>query len=271
MLRLAGPVVAAELGWMAMGVVDTIVVGRLGAEAIGAVSLGNSLYFAVAIFGMGLLLGLDALVSQAYGAGDLHECHDWLVQGLYLGAALCVPATLLVAAMVPLSGRMGLNPDVLGGAQEYLKAVAWGTPALFVYAAFRRYLQGMGLVKPIMAALLSANLINALADWMLVYGRLGAPALGVAGSGWATTISRCYMAGFLVAFALWNDARTGSGLIRTRLAPRAAAIRRLFAIGLPAATHVLLEVGVFGLATLLAGGSTPRRWRRTTSCWRWPA
>ncbi|WP_165251507.1 MATE family efflux transporter [Paludisphaera soli] len=253
MLRLAGPVVAAELGWMAMGVVDTIVVGRLGAEAIGAVSLGNALYFAVAIFGMGLLLGLDALVSQAYGAGDLHECHDWLVQGLYLAAIVCPPAMLVMWAVDPLSDHLGLNPEVLAGAKPYLRAVIWGTPPLFLYAAFRRYLQGMGLVKPVMAALLSANLVNGLMNWVLIYGKLGAPAMGVAGSGWATTLARIYMAGFLVAYALWNDARSGSGLIRTSLAPRLATIRRLVGIGLPAATHILLEVGVFALATTLAG------------------
>lgn len=253
MLRLAGPVVSAELGWMAMGIVDTIVVGRLGAEAIGAVSLGNALYFVVAIFGMGLLLGLDALVSQAYGAGDLHECHDWLIQGLYLSAIVCPLAVLVLWLVGPLSDRMGFDPVVLGPAKLYLSSVIWGTPALFVYAAFRRYLQGMGLVKPVMAALLSANVVNALMDWMFVYGKLGVPAMGVEGAGWATTISRCYMAGFLVVYAIWNDVRNGSGLIRTKLAPRLSAIGRLFTFGLPAATHLLLEVGVFGLATMLAG------------------
>ncbi len=253
MLRLAGPVVSAELGWMAMGIVDTIFVGRLGAEAIGAVSLGNALYFAVAIFGMGLLLGLDALVSQAYGAGDLHECHDWLVQGLYLGLVVCPASMALLWWVDSVSDRMGFNPEVLAQARPFLRASMWGTPALFTYAAFRRYLQGMGLVKPVMAALISANLVNALMDWILIYGHLGAPEMGVAGSGWATMISRCYMASFLVVYAIGRDLRTGRGLIRTSLAPRLAAIRRLFSIGLPAATHILLEVGVFALATMLAG------------------
>lgn len=253
MLRLAGPVVSAELGWMAMGIVDTIFVGRLGAEAIGAVSLGNALYFAVAIFGMGLLLGLDALVSQAFGAGDRHECHDWLIQGLYLAAIACPASMLLLWAADPLSERLGLNAPVLEQARPFLRAVTWGTPALFVYATFRRYLQGMGMVKPVMAALISANVVNALMDWVFVYGKFGAPAMGVAGSGWATTISRCYMAGFLAIFTLVNDARTGRGLIRTSLAPKLEAIRRLFAIGLPAAMHILMEVGVFAMATTLAG------------------
>ncbi len=253
MLRLAGPVVAAEIGWMAMGIVDTIFVGRLGAEAIGAVSLGNALYFAGAIFAMGLLLGLDALVSQAYGAGDRERCHRWLIQGLYLSVVVCPVAMAVMWAVDPLSDHLGLNPVVLKQAKPYLRAVVWGTPALLVYAAFRRYLQGMGLVKPIMAALLSANVVNALMDWMLVYGKLGAPAMGVAGAAWATTVSRCYMAGFLVVFALVHDARTGRGLVRSSLKPDLAAIGRLFAIGLPAATHILLEVGVFATATTLAG------------------
>ena len=78
MLRLAMPVVLAELGWMSMGIVDTIMVAPLGPAAIGAAGIGNALHIAFAIFGMGLLLGLDTLVSQAYGAGDHRDCHRWL-------------------------------------------------------------------------------------------------------------------------------------------------------------------------------------------------
>ena len=88
MLRLAGPVVLAELGWMAMGIVDTIVVGPLGAEATGAVGLGSNLYIAVAIFGIGLLLGLDTLVSQEHGAGREDDARRSLAQGVYLAAAM---------------------------------------------------------------------------------------------------------------------------------------------------------------------------------------
>ena len=85
MLRLAGPLVLAELGWMSMAIVDTIMVGRLpaSAEAIGAVSLGSILFFTVGIFGGGLLLGLDTLVSQAFGAGDVEDCHRSLLDSTY--------------------------------------------------------------------------------------------------------------------------------------------------------------------------------------------
>jgi MATE family multidrug resistance protein len=116
MLTLAGPVVLAELGWMAMGIVDTIFVGRLGAGAIGAVSLGSALYFAVAIFGMGLLLGLDTLVSQAFGAGRRDECHRWLVQGLYLCLILSPLVMLSLSGGAPWLGRLGVHPVVLAQA-----------------------------------------------------------------------------------------------------------------------------------------------------------
>ena len=252
MLRLAGPVVLAELGWMAMGVVDTVFVGRLGALAIGAVSLGNAFFFAVAIFGMGLLLGLDTLVSQAFGAGRREECHRWLVQGLYLCLMLGPLVMLLLFASDSALGRLGVHPDVLGQASAFLKALGWGTMPLFVYAAFRRYLQGMGLVKPVMFALISANLINAVGDWILIYGHLGSPALGVAGSGWATTIARIYMALVVVVYAIYHDLRYQTGLCRVSLRPHLAQIVRLVSIGFPAAVHVTLEVGVFAAATTLA-------------------
>src|SRR5208337_5037716 len=143
-LPLTGPVILAELGWMAMGIVDTLFVGRLGAEAIGAVSLRSALYFSIAIFGIGLLLGLDTLVSQAYGAGRRDECHGWLVQALYLCLALSPPVMLLLSGGIPWLGRLGVHPAVMAQAVPFLRALTWGTFPLFLYAAFRRYLQGIG-------------------------------------------------------------------------------------------------------------------------------
>src|SRR6059058_2440540 len=89
MFELALPIVLAELGWMAMGVVDLMVVGRLpqSAQAIGAVSIGSVVFYTVGVFGMGLLLGLDTLVSQAFGAGDIEDCHHSLLHGIYLSLA----------------------------------------------------------------------------------------------------------------------------------------------------------------------------------------
>ena len=148
-----------------------------------------------------------------------------------------------------------MNPTVLRLTLPYLSALTWGMLPLLIYAALRRYLQAVGRVGPVMFALVSANLVNALGNWALVYGRLGVPAMGVTGSGWATTISRCYMALVLVVAVIVHDRRHGvdGGGDWSRWRPDPARLRRLLALGLPAAVHVTLEVGVFSAATALAG------------------
>jgi MATE family multidrug resistance protein len=150
-----------------------------------------------------------------------------------------------------------VRPTVLRLAVPYLRATAWSLPALLVYTALRRYLQAMGVVAPIVFALLSANAVNAAANWALVYGYLGAPALGVVGSGWATTVARGYMALVLAAAVVAHDRRQRTGLWRAPLRPDPALLGRLLGLGLPAALQVTLEVGVFAAATTLAGRLHP--------------
>ncbi len=255
MLRLAGPVVVAELGWMAMGIVDTIVVGPLGAEATGAVGLGSNLFIAVAVFGGGLLLGLDAMVAREHGAGRDDEARRSLAQGVYLAAAISPGLMGIVRMLVPRLPAWGILPDVLRLTVPYLEALTWGMLPLMMFGAFRRYMQGVGVVKPVTFALVTANLVNAGACWALVYGRWGLPMLGVEGSGWATCLARVYLAAALVgAYARYAPRPAGrrhpfAGWPR----PEWARLRRLVGLGFPAAMQITLEVGVFALATTLAG------------------
>jgi len=257
MLRLAGPVVLAELGWMSMGVVDTIMVAPLGPAAIGATGIGNALHIALAIFGMGLLLGLDTLVSQAFGAGRIAECHRWLVHAIVLGCAVSIPLTALCAILLLTVPFLGFHPLVMPLLQGYFAIVLWSTLPLLMYAALRRYLQGMHAVAPIAFALVSANLLNAVANWALIYGHLGLPALGVPGSAGATVVSRVYLVVVLALAVALIDRGRRSGL---RHAPRRiewARLSRLVRLGFPAAVQVTLEVGVFAVATVLAGRLDP--------------
>ena len=238
-----------------MGVVDTMMVGPLGAPAIAATGLGSGVFTAVVIFGMGLMLGLDALVSRAYGAGDIDECRTWLHHGVFL-AAVTAPVVIGVTWLVYLSLRWwGLHPQIHTLVAQYLPIVAIGAIPLLLYAAFRRYLQGMHIVRPIMFALISANLVNAGGNWLLIYGNLGFPALGVAGSAWATTAARVYMAAFLYLAIRREHGRRPSGHPSHRL--DLASIQRLVALGFPAAAQITLEVGVFAAVTALAGKLDP--------------
>ena len=224
MLTLAWPVVMAELGWMAMGIVDTLMVAPLGAAAIGAVGLGHSVFFVPAIFGIGLLLGLDTLVSQAYGAGRLEDCRRWLVQGTLMALLLSPPLAALIWLITPQLPVIGIHPDVFERMAPYTNMVTWSMPALLVYTALRRYLQAVGVVRPVMIALVSANLVNIAANWLLIQGRLGFPALGVVGAAWATFFSRTYMVAIL-AWAVWSrDSRSPAGLIGPRASDRSGTV-----------------------------------------------
>src|SRR5229473_5779619 len=202
MAGLAGPLVLAELGWMSMAVVDTVMVGRLpeSALAIGAVSLGGVLFHAVAFWGGGLLIGLDTLVSQSFGAGKIEDCHRSLLNSIYLGLAL---TPLLMAPFWVVEGPLrafGVDPRILALAVPYMKAMAWGLLPLLLYFAVRRTLQAMNLVRPVAFALVTANVVNAFGNWVLVYGKFGAPQMGPVGSGWSTAIARVYMAAVLIGF-----------------------------------------------------------------------
>jgi MATE family multidrug resistance protein len=257
LMKLAGPVILAEVGWMSMGLVDTIMVGPLGPAAIAATGMGSGVFTAIVIFGMGLMLGLDAFVSQAHGAGDERECLLWLHQGVWL--ACCVAPIVMALTWIVYStlDRWGLHGETRRLVGPYMRAIALSALPLLLYAAFRRYLQGMHLVRPIMIALVTANAINATANWLLIYGNLGMPALGVEGSAWATNSARVYMAAFLYGAIRLEHRRRGHRHPKIALGFDAARIRRLITLGFPAASQVALEVGVFALATALAGRLDP--------------
>ena len=177
MVALAVPVVLSELGWMLMGVVDTIMVGRLGPAAIGAVAVGNAVCYTPSLFGMGLMLGLDTLVAQAYGRKDHDECHRWLAQGVYLASIAAVPIMAGIALTSFFFGHFGIAAEVATPASGYMSVLLWGTLPLLIYGASRRYLQGVGQVRVITVTYVAANLVNWFLNWVLIYGKLGMPAL----------------------------------------------------------------------------------------------
>jgi len=251
--RLALPVAIAELGWMAMTTVDTIMVGPLGPAAIGALGVSNSAFYSIAIFGMGLLLGLDTMVSQSHGAGDKADTHHSLAQAVYLAVAISIPLTIIFLFLPAIFRAFGINPQVSDLAELFVRTLTWSTLPLLLYGAFRRYLQGIGHVRPVMFVLVSANVVNWGANWLLIQGRWGFPALGVTGSALSTCLARVYMAGALLFF-IWYFERDLGRFVRP---PDPARLLKLLKLGLPAATQILLEIGAFGAAAMLAGRLLP--------------
>src|SRR5580698_11374429 len=219
MLTLALPLILAELGWMSMGIVDTMMVGHMANPAlnIAAAALGQVLYNTLGFGIAGVLLSLDTFLSQSHGAGKFDEANRWLLHGLILAAGLALTLILIIVCAPAVMLRLPIDHAVLNGSVSFLRALNWGTPALFLYFTLRRYLQAFNHVRPIALALVTANLFNICGNWLLIYGHswgpIHIPAFGVTGSGLATSISRCYLALFMIVSLLRIERRHHYGLL----------------------------------------------------------
>src|SRR5258705_11813068 len=252
-LRLALPLVLAEIGWMTMGIVDTVMVGHLpdSANAIGAVSISSSIFNVVAFFGGGLLIGLDTLVAQAFGAGQREDCHRSLINGVYLSIALAPLLSAPIFLMPRFLHALQVDTSVLSETLPYTYALTIGLFPLLLYFAVRRCLQAMNMVRPVAFALVTANIVNAVFNWLLIYGKWGFRAMGTVGSGWSTAIARVYMAAVLIGYLFWYDRKHRTELLKTPVDIDLSRIKQLIALGMPAALQFTLESGVFGAVTAL--------------------
>ena len=257
MIALAWPVVAAEIGWVLMGIVDTVIVGPLGPAAIGAVGTGSAIFIAVMVLGIGMLFSLDTFVSQNHGAGRIDECHRWLFSGLWLALLMTVVLVALGLLVGRGLSRVGIHPEVLAILQPYLAALLWSVPPLLGFTVLRRYLQAMHVTQPTMAAVILANVVNVIANIWFVYGGFGVTAMGTIGSAYATLAARVCMVAVLALVVFAREHRRPSGLHDVPVGPDLWRIWQLVRLGAPAAAQLVLEVGVFATAAALAGRISP--------------
>lgn len=257
LLRLALPLIAGELGWNAMSVVDTVMVGRLPHSAVAMAAAGIAqVLFNVCVWGAGgILLGLDTLISQAFGAREHDEANRWLMHGMLLAVLLSAALLALFLGGPVFLRALPIDPAVRAVAIPAMNGLDWGILPLLVYFTLRRYLQAAHQTRPIMYALVSANLVNIAGDWLLIFGHrwgaLGIPAFGVEGSSWATSFSRVYLMLFVAAAVWLADREHGYGLTKTSLRIEAGLLRRIFRLGAPAGLAIVAEIGIFALVTTI--------------------
>jgi len=253
LLRLAVPIVLGEVGWMSMNFVDIAMIGRVGPTPLAAVSLGSAVFVVFAIVCEGMLLGTDSLISQEFGAGRVAECF----RTLWAGAQLSLPLGLICALMVAASGwllpSLGIAPEIVRQTKPFLIAMACGLPALMGFVAMRVFLQGTHRVKVVAFAMVSANIVNFVGNYALIYGHFGLPALGATGSGISTTLSRFYMVCVLLSYLAWRSRHENWQLLSYAGKLYFDRIARIVRLGAPAAAQIALEVGVFSASTLAAG------------------
>jgi MATE family multidrug resistance protein len=251
MARLAAPIVLINVGLQSMGAVDMLMVGRLGGAAIAAVALGNFYFFNVSIFGIGLLMSLDPVVAQAVGAG----AHDDVARGIQRGLVMSVIiASVVFAALMPaewILRTLGQPTDVVGPTGQYVRFRALGVLPFFLFNAGRQALQALGSVRSVVAAVVLANFVNAAANWVLIDGRLGAPALGVRGSGLATATAMWSMTVLLWVFS--RDALAPHIRPWRRESLAWSPMQRTLRIGIPIGTQFFFESFAFGLTALFMG------------------
>ncbi len=254
MSALAVPVVFVQVGLMAMGVVDTMVVGRLSAAALAGVAIGSLYNWSIGTFGMGILAAVDPLVSQAVGAKDESAVARALQRGFVIACGLGVLAIAVSLPAEPVLRLLGQPAGIVAVAAPYVRVQSPSMIALFLTVVMRFTLQSLGRMRPIVITIVIANLANALLAWMLVFGELGMPRLGTIGSGIATSIARVLMAVMLLVLG-WSE-------LAPRLRARVAALEtrpilRMIGLGLPIGGQFMLEFGVFATVALLMGHMGP--------------
>jgi MATE family multidrug resistance protein len=251
MVRLAVPIVVVQVGLMLMGTVDTIMVGHVSGDALASVALGN-LYFWFAVhFGMGALLALDPVIAQAVGAKDEGAVARGMQRGILLAALVAIPTSLVLLPGPWLLAALQQPPDIIPTAARYAWACIPGIFPFFAFVVLRQSLQAMGRLAPIVATIVAANLLNVLLNWILIFGKLGAPVMGAVGAGIASSISRWFMAVMVIV--------VGWPLVRDHLRPvrrdafRVVPLFRMAAIGVPIGLQYSLEGGAFMIVALFMG------------------
>lgn len=251
--RLAGPLVGGQIAMMGLNFIDTVMAGRLSAEALAAVAVGSSVWASISIFLMGTLMALPPAVARHDGAGQRKRLTPLVVQSLWLSLLLSALGIVAALNLRPLLEVIGVEarivPDILG----YLRALAWGVPGMCGYMVLRFTCEGLGFSRPTLYFGLLALPVNALANYALMYGRLGLPELGAVGCGHATAVvwwvQFFALAVYFRAHPLTRDLRIFERLER----PRARAIGAIAAIGAPIGAALFVEGSLFTIAALFIG------------------
>lgn len=252
-LSLAAPVVITQVASMMLGVVDTLMVGHVSVEVLAAASLGHVWTFGTLIFAMGVVFGIDPIVTQAHGARDEEQLGLTLQRGLVVALLASLPVALAWLLTDPAMRLLGQDPGLARQAQIYAVVQIPSIPFFLAFTALRQYLQGRGIVTPTMLVAMVANGVNVLLNWTLIFGHLGLPALGLRGAGIATAGTRVFMMLTLVALVLLLRLHREGWTPWSRRALQPRGLRQVLHYGVPVGMHFSFEVWAFQISTLLAG------------------
>ncbi|MFK7955393.1 MAG: MATE family efflux transporter [Lysobacterales bacterium] len=250
---LALPLIIGQISNVGMSFIDTLMAGRLSADALAAVAIGGTLWNSLTLFLIGTLLAVPAIISQLDGAGRRGRMGKVVRQALWLATFIGVAITVVLHPMAPLLGLVGLTPSVLSQAVEYVHAISWGAPGMGIYLVLRYFSDGLGLTRLTMYLGVAGMLLNIPADYLFMFGGLGIPAMGAKGTGYATALVLTCQA-LAVVLVVWRGKNYAQiGVFSRFESPSWGRIRQICRVGLPVGAAIFVESSMFVVSTLLMG------------------
>ncbi len=253
LLKLGLPVIGTQLAQIAMNVVDTVMAGDLGAEALAAVALGSSLWSTSALFVIGLLMAVTASVSHLFGAGRYEEIGRFVRQSLWLSQGLGVVCFIAIRNLDPLFSWLEVAPEIVPTTEGYLDAITWGLPAMCGFIVLRHFSEGVSMTRPVLFISLIGLVTNIGGNYVFMYGRLGVPAMGAVGCGWASALVMWMLLISMTLYVIVHPFYRRFRLFSRFDWPRRDYLAETLVLGLPIGVSVFMEASLFTTIALLMG------------------
>ncbi len=252
-LRLAYPVSIAHLGHVMLGFVDSMMVGRVGADSLAASSLVNGLAFLFLVFGLGLSLVLTPLVAIAKGQNDFKQCGIILQNGFWLNTIFSVSLAIIIIIFARGLAYLNQPQAVVEIAIPYAQIIGLSFIPFVIFQSEKQFLEGLSITQPAMYVMLAANMVNVFGNWLLIFGHWGFPALGLEGAGISTFLTRCFQAGTLLFYVHKNKRfkpfQPSISLKRLKF----SVIKKIANLGFPTGFQHFFEVGAFSFSAVMIG------------------
>jgi len=252
-LRLSYPVIIGQLGFIMMGVVDSLMVGNIGATPLAAASLANSLFLVILVIGIGISYAITPLVAIAVGANKFSDCGVIFRQALIVDMVFGILLMLFVFVCSGFLIYLNQPPEVVKLATSYLNILGFSILPVMLFQTYKQFIEGLSIMRPAMVLTILANFINAFVNWVLIYGNLGFPAMGLDGAGWATFSSRLFMGIGLMWFVMSSSQFSQYDVTFHFRKINVKVIKKLLGLGLPSAFQYIFEVGAFSFAAIMIG------------------
>lgn len=250
---LAYPIMLSQLGQVLVGVADSLMVGRLGAEHLAAASLANVIFYVIMVFGLGVSYAITPLVAAADGAQDQSRITAIFSNGLVVNTILGMILAFGVVLCTPVLYHLDQPAEVVTLAIPYLRIITVSLIPYMVFQSFRQFAEGLGNTRQAMYITLSGNVVNILLNYLLIYGKWGFPELGLNGAGWATLVSRIFMAILMGLFVYHASRFKPFRRAFSFFHISGSMIRRILKVGVPAGLQFVFEVSAFGFAAIMMG------------------